>query len=168
MIKTYDLKGSTKGRRVNIPEDIVQQKKITRKDLNFLEDEKYVKIENIEKFLSVCHNDSRFLQDFNFMDYSLFVVKLIFDVNSISWLENFKNSSDYAIYSRYIYKSTESEYSYYILCIIDYFQVYDSIKQFETKYKLIGNNYTDIPEISCVPPDIYSFRFMRFLNNNFK
>lgn len=102
------------------------------------------------------------------MDYSLFVVKLKFDQNSIAWFENFKNSTDYDNYSKYIYKSTESAYLYYIFCIIDYFQVYDSMKQFETKYKLIGNNYSDIPPISCVPPDMYSFRFIRFLSNNFK
>jgi len=161
------LKGSTIGRRVEIPEEIGQRKKITRKDLNFLDDEN-LKIENLDTFLSVSYKDVKFLEDFGFMDYSLYVVKLEFGEKSISWLENFKNSLDYANYSKYIYKSTESEYSYFILCIIDYFQVYGTLKQVETKYKLIWNYYTDIPEISCVPPEIYSFRFMRFLKNNFK
>jgi len=153
---------------VEIPTDKVQQKKITRKDLNFLEDEKNLKIENTEKFLSACEKDAKFLEDFHFMDYSLFVVKLHFDQKSISWLENFKNSPDYANYCKYLYKSHESAYSYYIFCIIDYFQVYDSMKSIETKYKLIGNNYSDIPKISCVPPDMYAFRFIMFLENNFK
>jgi len=134
--------------------------------LNFLEDEKNLRIENVHKFLSICEKDSKFLEDFQFMDYSLFVVKLNFDENTISWLENFKKSSDYKNYIKYIYKSTESEYSYYIFCIIDYFQIYDLTKNLENKYKSIGN-FSDIPEISCVPPDIYSFRFVRFLKNNF-
>ncbi len=141
-------------------------KKITRKDLNFIEDEKKLKIENVDKFLSICEKDSKFLEEFGFMDYSLFVVTINFDENSIAWFENFKKSSDYEKYSKYIYISSQNIYSYFIFCIIDYFQIYDFSKNLENKYKLIGNT-SNIPDISCVPPDIYSYRFIRFLKNHF-
>ena len=161
------MKGSTRGRRCQIPEDPIKQKKLTRKDLNFIDDEN-IKIDNIEKFLKICEKDARFLEDFYFMDYSLFVVKINFNEKSIEWFENLKKSSDFEYYSKYIYKASESEYSYNIFCIIDYLQVFDFSKNLENKYKLIGNNYSDIPDISCVPPDMYAFRFVKFLNDNIK
>lgn len=162
------MKGSTRGRKTPIPSDISSQKKVTRKDVNFLEDEKDFRIENRNKLLEICRSDAKFLEDFTFMDYSLFVVKLTFDKDSIKWIENFKKSSDYKYYSRYMYKNSDSEYSYNIFCIIDYFQVYDFTKNVENKVKLIGNNYSDIPDISCVPPDIYCYRFIKFLEDNIK
>jgi len=133
-----------------------------------LEDEKDFKIENIERFLLICERDAKFLEDFSFMDYSLFVVKIKFDENSIAWFESFLNSPDYKNYKQYIYKAIDSPYSYNIFCIIDYLQIFDLTKSLENRYKMFGNTYDEIPPMSCVPPNMYSFRFVWFLNKNFK
>lgn len=162
------MKGSKKGRKTTIPEDPKHQKKITRKDINFLEDEQKVNIIDSEKFIKICDNDAKFLEDFYLMDYSLFYVKLKFDSETIKNFENFKNSKDLIQYSKYIYKREDKEYEYNIFCIIDYFQVFDLSKNLENKYKCIGyNNNNDIPDISCVPPDQYSARFINFIKNCF-
>lgn len=127
-----------------------------------------VNIIDSEKLIKNCDNDAKFLEDFYLMDYSLFCVKLKFDSETIKIFENFKNSKDLIQYSKYIYKTEDKEYEFFIFCIIDYFQVFDLSKNLENKYKCIGyNNYNDIPDISCVPPDQYSTRFINFIKNCF-
>jgi hypothetical protein len=136
--------------------------------LNFLKDEK-IMLEKIKKFQVVCERDSKFLEDFNFMDYSLYLLKLKFDQNSIRWMDVFENSSEREKYSKYIYKIKDDENSYCILCIIDYLQVFDFSKNVENKSKLLlGKGEGEIPDISCVAPDIYSYRFIKFMKDNFK
>ncbi|KAJ3230305.1 Phosphatidylinositol-4-phosphate 5-kinase [Chytriomyces hyalinus] len=70
--ETYDLKGSTVGRRVK-PENIKPHS--TLKDLNFLESNRHLSIGNPKKdiFLDQLERDVLFLQISNVMDYSLLV-----------------------------------------------------------------------------------------------
>ncbi|KAJ3244873.1 Phosphatidylinositol-4-phosphate 5-kinase [Chytriomyces hyalinus] len=70
--ETYDLKGSTVGRRVK-PEDIKPHS--TLKDLNFLEANRHLSIGSRKKevFLDQLERDVLFLQISNVMDYSLLV-----------------------------------------------------------------------------------------------
>lgn len=167
---TYDLKGSTRGREIEISKDAEKAKIQTRKDLNFLSDTKDEKIEleKLNKFQNICEKDSNFLKEFNFMDYSLYVVKLNFDEDSIKWMTVFESSKEKDKYGKYIYKTKDGEFSYIIFCIIDYLQVFDFSKNIENKSKSIfGKGGGEMPDISCVEPEIYSYRFIKFMNDNF-
>ena len=116
----------------------------------------------------MIEKDSNFLKEFNFMDYSLYVVKLNFDIETVNWMTVLEESSEKEKYWRYIYKSKEGEYSYIIFCIIDYFQVFDFSKNIENKSKLVfGKGVGELPDISCVEPETYSYRFIKFMNDNF-
>jgi len=130
--------------------------------------EENIELEKKNKFLNMCEKDSKFLEDFNFMDYSLYLVKLNFDKDSIRWMNVFESSNEREKYAKYIYKTKEGEYSYNIFCIIDYLQVFDFSKNVENKSKLLlGKGDGEVPDISCVEPAIYSYRFIKFMNDNF-
>ncbi len=132
-----------------------------------MRDEK-IQIEKINKFQKICEKDSNFLKEFNFMDYSLYSVKLNFDKNSIKWMNIFESSSEKEKYEKYIYKIKEGEYSYIIFCIIDYLQIFDFSKNIENKSKSVfGKGNGELPDISCVEPETYSYRFIKFINDNF-
>ena len=66
--------------------------------------------------------------------------------------------------NKYFFKSSFKGKAY-ILSIIDYFQKYNFFKRMETNLKFyIGSRPKRVTEISCVPPDIYSSRFIEFIH----
>jgi hypothetical protein len=68
-------------------------------------------------------------------------------------------------YQKYIYLSTDKK-KVYILAIIDYLQVYHFLKALETNYKFFVKRPKTILSISCVPPDIYQDRFMKYIEKS--
>ena len=133
--------------------------------------------------------DANFLGNLDIMDYSLFVVKLnmneiqvnslfiksemIFE-NQIGYKkENLSINDEDMTYIRfseckylrkYLFKSLNPNVSY-IIAIIDFFQLYNFSKFIETKFKYyIKNRPEKITEISSVPSDVYSNRFIEFIS----
>ncbi len=140
---------------------------LARKDINFLNDERILKIENRYKFIENITKDAEFFEDFNLMDYSLLLLKLEFKEDSITEFIKFNESRDYEFYSRHIYHSKEDSNIFYVCFIIDFFQDYNLRKKIENNIKNFITerpNKTDL--ISCVPSDIYSTRFVEFFTKN--
>ena len=66
-------------------------------------------------------------------------------------------------YKKYLFKSTKPNIAY-LVCIIDFLQIYNFQKYFETKVKyFISERPSTVEAISSVPPDIYCGRFIDFV-----
>jgi hypothetical protein len=161
---TYDLKGSLHNRETYITEENMHDPNLARKDLNFLKEEKILELKNRKEFLENATKDAEFFEDLNLMDYSLLLLKLEFnDLNYKEFLK-FKETREYQYYKRHIYFSSRDSKIAYICVIIDYLQDFSKVKKLEN---LIKNNVTERPSkndlISCVPADIYSKRFIEFM-----
>ena len=188
----YDLKGSTFGRETKLKNE---NDKKTMKDNDFNDIEKKIFLEkkSSDKLRKICENDSKFLKDMELMDYSLFLVKLslskedaedIFGKNVMgnqneaseqmllednSDIDNNKKRvgerKKYNInyYEQYLYPSL-NQGTAYILSIIDYLQLFNFFKfvesELKTKFRKNGKKI-----ISCVEPEIYSKRFIGYINN---
>ena len=72
------------------------------------------------------------------------------------------NNDEFKHYRRYLFPSLQNSKGY-IIAIIDYFQYYNFFKLMETNYKnlLLMNKSNNT--ISCVRPDVYSERFIKFI-----
>jgi hypothetical protein len=160
---TYDLKGSTHNRLTYITEENANDANLTRKDLNFLNDGKILRIEKRKEFLDNTTKDAEFFEDLNLMDYSLLLLELEFNDSNYKEFLKFKEKRDYQYYKRHIYFCRQSKIAY-VCVIIDYLQDFSFVKKFEN---IIKNNITERPSkydlISCVPADIYSKRFIEFM-----
>lgn len=164
----YDLKGSTLGRKQNLDKEKVEQ--TVMKDINFKEIEKGILISeaDVNRLRTACLNDSKFLEALGIIDYSLLVVKLslskeqldsIFNNNSKNKLQNLQS------YKRFLFKSLQ-EGQAYIISIIDYLTYFNFSKVLESNYKqvLICKGKEE-KSPSCVEPNIYSERFIKFINS---
>ena len=184
----YDLKGSTICREVKV--DLSNLHKIVLKDVNFLELEKNLMLNDNDKIRinEIVMKDANFLGNLDIMDYSLFVVKLNMNEIQVNSLfikseiifgnqigdkkENLSindedmtyiNFSECKYLRKYLFKSLNPNVSY-IIAIIDFFQLYNFSKFIETKFKYyIKNRPEKITEISSVPSDVYSNRFIEFI-----
>ena len=184
----YDLKGSTICREEKV--DLSNLHKIVLKDVNFLELEKNLMLNDNDKIRinEIVMKDANFLGNLDIMDYSLFVVKLNMNEIQVNSLfikseiifrnqigdkkENLSindedmtyiNFSECKYLRKYLFQSLNPNVSY-IIAIIDFFQLYDFSKFIETKFKYyIKNRPNKITEISSVPSDVYSNRFIEFI-----
>ena len=184
----YDLKGSTICREEKV--DLSNLHKIVLKDVNFLELEKNLMLNDNDKIRinEIVMKDANFLGNLDIMDYSLFVVKLNMNEIQVNSLfikseiifgnqigdkkENLSISDEDMTYinfseckylRKYLFKSLNPNVSY-IIAIIDFFQLYNFSKFIETKFKYyIKNRPNKITEISSVPSDVYSNRFIEFI-----
>ena len=93
-IRCYDIKGGDiDGRRTELSEDDRERSGLkVLKDLNYIELKEHVFLEPTlkEQVLAVLDRDTQFLQSFDFMDYSLFLV--IVDLQE-QHRDTFKSSS---------------------------------------------------------------------------
>ena len=184
----YDLKGSTICREVKV--DLSNLHKIVLKDVNFLELEKNLMLNDNDKIRinEIVMKDANFLGNLDIMDYSLFVVKLNMNEIQVNSLfikseiifgnqigdkkenlsindedKTYINFSECKYLRKYLFQSLNPNVSY-IIAIIDFFQLYDFSKFIETKFKYyIKNRPKKIIEISSVPSDVYSNRFIEFI-----
>ncbi len=161
------MKGSLHGRETEITEDNINDSFLARKDLNFLNEEKVLRIDNRNKFLENISKDAEFFEDFNLMDYSLLLLKLNFKNHNNDYTNDFlkfKETRDFDFYSRHIYKSKDDPNTFYVCFIIDFFQEYNLRKKMENNLKNLITEKNDL--ISCVPSDQYSSRFIEFITLN--
>lgn len=123
-----------------------------------------MKIENKKLFVNIATCDAEFFEDLNLMDYSLLLLKLEFDEDMYTEFLNFKKTKDYTYYERHIYFSTENPRIAFLVVIIDYLQDFSFFKLMENNIKnFITERPSDANMISCVPSDIYSKRFIEFI-----
>ena len=99
-----------------------------------------------------------------------------FDILKIIEKDDKKKENEDELYDgiRFGYKKIESLKKYffpslkwdilYIMSIIDFFQLYNLQKSFESKYKQITNRI-NAKYISSVPPEEYKVRFIQFIKN---
>ena len=71
----FDLKGSTQGRKTDLPPGQVPDPTIALKDLDFLEQRQMFKVGNIakEQLMQVIRRDTKFFAQQQIIDYSLLV-----------------------------------------------------------------------------------------------
>jgi len=75
----------------------------------------------------------------------------------------FENVEELEPYKKYLYRSLNKNIVY-IISIIDYFQIYNFYKYLETNIKYyLKERPRNIEDISCVAPDIYSKRFIEYV-----
>jgi hypothetical protein len=138
---------------------------VTRKDINFNNEEIFLFVKDVPKLVTTIKHDSEFFEDLFLMDYSLLVLK--FELTNESQLKEyveFQQSPEYLFYQRHIFYSSKYPNVAYIISIIDYLQHFSLFKKLENKIK---TNITERPDqnngISCVPPDVYSVRFYKYI-----
>ena len=168
----FDLKGSTYNRRANFDMD---NPDTVMKDLNFDELEKNIMISenSINKLRDIVEKDSKFLRRSELMDYSLFLVKLTLNKKEADDIFGDDNKQkgkgkikDIRHYTQYLFPSLRDGAGY-IIAIIDYFQYFNFFKVIEAN--VISNLKTCFDKdknktISCVKPDYYSERFIKYFN----
>jgi hypothetical protein len=145
---TFDLKGSTYGRETHKFRPQLLQEKLNYgailKDLDFVAVRKHFgqrlltfPFFEASDLYDRIQADSQFLADLNLMDYSFLLM-----------VETDKDTGETFMHAG----------------IIDFLQTFDFKKKLEYKFKT-SRFYTDHKtSISCVPSDLYSQRFIDFLN----
>ena len=148
----YDLKGSKYG-RITKKEKIV--KGDAKKDLNFLNENRklYLDGETRKALIEQLEKDSYFLRIHDIIDYSLLL-------GIVCENELDKNSEDFQEIKNkhYVIFSNDNYYIYYAGII-------DTLTNFGIKKRgeyLVKNVYQG-SNISCVPPEQYQKRFMKFM-----
>jgi len=142
---------------------------LIRKDLNFKNDVMILKIGDPEIFLKTIKKDSEFLEDLNLMDYSMLVYKLKMSHNILSELDN---SNEMKYYKKNLFINDEcdenNKRTVFCFTIIDYLQDYNFSKNLEYIYKNFVHLKTRCTDghvdISCVPADRYSKRFVNYFH----
>ncbi len=148
---------------------------LIRKDLNFKNDVRVLKIAEPEIFLQAIKRDSEFLEDLNLMDYSMLVYKLKINNNI---LKELNNTNEWKYYKKNFFfieeNDDDNKRTAFCFTIIDYLQDYNFSKNLEYIYKNFVHLKTRCTDghvdISCVPPDRYSKRFVNYFQgmiNNF-
>lgn len=78
--------------------------------------------------------------------------KVISDIDSLEY------------YRKFMFLSSDKT-QVYIISVIDFLQVYHFFKQLETNYKFfVKTRPENIYDISCIPPDMYQDRFMKYMH----
>ena len=149
--------------------------KSIRKDGQFLRQMKVmdyslfiVKINlNDFEYSELFKNDSSKLEadSKNYINVDIYDKMDTLSLNNLNLSLNIKSKNNYIhdceCFRIYIFPSTEDNTAY-ILSIIDYFQSYNIKKKLESTYK-VGIKGKDSEDISCVDPDLYSKRFVKFM-----
>lgn len=151
----FDLKGSTRNRKVSINgfnsyEDM--PKNIVYKDLDFIENIKSLPMseESFQYLVKTVKKDIKILKKFKIMDYSLLVI-----IGKVSDLIN-------TGIHRFVARSMDDLVVF--IGIIDFLQCYNIKKKFENTCCQI-NNFDDP---SCIAPKPYQKRFVEMIMNFFK
>ena len=110
-------------------------------------------LESIECLKYLIKKDTNFLTNHNLMDYSLLFG--VFKIQDKALLE--KNIP--SLTNMFISKFKHYVYS---ISIIDYLQSYSAQKKLENVLKSIGNP-SKKDKLSCLPPQEYAKRFMKFM-----
>lgn len=174
---SYDLKGSTKNREVKIGDNIrgtVEEFFEVRKDINFQNEVKSLKLVEHEKFIRTVKYDAQFFEDLGIMDYSLFVFQIRYTEKN---MESVRNTEIFKYYEKHFYESkalpsdfnvslkrntssleNNEEKIGYIIMIIDYLQKWTLNKRLEKGFKGVLSH-----EIaSSAPPKEYCERFIEY------
>lgn len=173
MHRTYDLKGSTLGRRTTRPD-------ACQKDLNFLENREQLHLSTSKRveFMSQLTKDINLLKTLNTMDYSL-----LLGIHDIS--QGIEDQQAYGLYLgasvtesyqrnklldsnggiRAVGDNNENLNLVYYLGVIDCLTNYSTRKRLETFFRSLKH---DRHIISAVPPDEYSRRFLEFITAGIK
>lgn len=151
---SFDLKGSVVNRR-----DPVIQRGKALKCMNFVDlnssKRKLVRLdtEQAEHILDTLDSDSRFLARMNMMDYSVLLdIEQVTAKTDMSRLHSLNRNEFVSYDSKNIYH----------IGLIDFLEPYSIFKKAETAFKtrvMMGK----MAQISCVPPDYYQERLMRFV-----
>lgn len=190
ILRVYDLKGSKFQRnQENFKNDIKDQNMILQnifgenlnenlheitntfltdqilivrgKDCDFIEsDDSCINLLKHDEdiFLESLNNDVKLFFDCNLMDYSLIFIKALKNPSSAK-LQS-KNSSKNFFKMFRSYESSDKKFIY-SLAIVDYLQNYDFLKLMETQLKSFFKEKPE--EISCVDPEYYRNRFLKFI-----
>ena len=193
IICKFDLKGSSFNRKEQFDPERVENKVMKDLNFDEYEKVLMISERKLGHLRSITSKDSKFLAKMELMDYSLFVVKLDLDketsmaifgksiqekqelaVSSLlgtsqdesitireSLASVLPDNDKYKFYRKYLFSSLHSGKAY-LIAIIDYFQYYNFAKLMETNYKSIIHPRED-NSISCVRPDVYSERFIKFI-----
>ena len=170
--ETFDLKGSTIGRKIS-DDDIIKGK--VKKDLNWIEEGKLFQLNQIsgENFIKVLQEDIIFFISVNVMDYSLLVgihhtnekrLGRRFSLTKGLDIELPKSEKKSFFKNEYGGIFSADETKIYFLGIIDWLQAYNTLKYTETLFKL--STFQKADEISCVDPIKYGKRFLHFLSEH--
>ena len=186
----YDLKGSLYKR-----ESISKDRQVARKDLNFLKDGVQIDLEE-SQYEQLCRQvsaDSKFLAENSLIDYSMLLGVCSrgnhtthqdenqvgmgnfdsFGVPNTIPINHEFHRSDKRIQeefeelrknNRLVYLSRDRQQIYYIE-IIDFLTSYKWIKK---KIEYYFKTTCISKEVSCVPPDRYSTRFIEFITKQVK
>lgn len=102
---TYDLKGSTMNREVNMNKSkkfSIESYFEVKKDVNFNKEIENMCLTNKKKFLDTIKNDAYFFEDLKIMDYSLFIFQIKYTDDVIFKL---KDDNLFSNYSKYFFES---------------------------------------------------------------
>ena len=167
LLRRFDLKGSVKGRitkNVNL-----ENRKQTLKDLDYLDlkstfDEglEFTSDKNLFDLFGVFRNDIRMLCKHGLMDYSFFLT-VCRSGNEVDHDKGCDEDEDTNSTYVKVHRSKDGKFVYYV-GIIDYLTMFDRIKYFEGKIKMVGNKESNL--VSSVEPAVYEGRFLRFVWKN--
>lgn len=158
LLKRYDIKGSTVGRKSS-PTSMVY------KDLDLIESGKSFTLGSAkELLLQVLERDVAFLSRHGFMDYSLLIAETSFLdqklTNRILNMSKYGNSAKVIDHKGRLVVRGDNGKIYYF-GIIDFLQKYTFRKVLETYIKRLMH---DGGKISCVHPMLYARRLIAFIN----
>jgi hypothetical protein len=155
VVKKYDFKGSTVGRRASPTSSVM-------KDLDFMDSGSVLKVGPTREFLlQVLERDVQFLSHYKFMDYSLLVAETTYlDKFYATHNRGPQLSARVIDYKGKLVLRGDNGKIYYF-GIIDFLQQYTYRKTLETWLK--GMIY-DATKISCVNPVLYARRLIAFIN----
>lgn len=150
----FDLKGSTDERQSSsesYEKFDLMPKNVVYKDLDFLNSFDHKKKFKVCKdLMNSLEIDSKLLESFDIMDYSLLLIVEEFQPNI-----NINESLRFVRVGKY----------WCCLGIIDFFQNYSKFKKFETNFNRFKKN--DPNQCSCIPPKAYRERFLMLMKNIF-
>lgn len=162
---SYDLKGSTINRYVNIDDIYLNCRKFhfkVRKDINFNKEVGFMDLKDKHSFIKNIESAALFFKDQGIIDYSLFIYQLQFTSDELKELFD-DNNTNYKYYNNYFYLSNKyivetKEHVGYACMIIDYLQKYTLNKMLEKNFKQMmksGNS-------SSASPHKYYIRFFKY------
>lgn len=164
-LRKYDLKGSEYDRMVldhRILYDFRQEVKNILKDKDFDEIDGYFQIKkrSKKKLMSSLKKDVEFFKRHSVIDYSLIVS--IVDKTKLpdGYLDYEKKRMNYRVF-----QSDEDPDIVYFFGIIDYFQLYTTMKKLERFFKM-GMKCNFKLETSSQPPERYASRFLNKMAKN--
>ena len=153
----YDLKGSSLGRFTNSDED----KTIARKDNNFNQDKRKIRIGNQKKgyLMEQITKDCNLMMNSEIIDYSL-----LLGICSVNRKKIPKNNSHFTTFAEVDDGGmlNEDHSELYFLGVIDILTHYGTRKKLEHFFKTTVNKKE---AVSCAPPEFYAQRFIKYIDS---